>query len=308
MSLSDPGFNPRARTGRDGIDKSSAFVVEEFQSTRPHGARPRQACAIGADIEVSIHAPARGATPTAPDCPCSHLRFQSTRPHGARLRWRDRLIERSLFQSTRPHGARPHGYPEAIEYSRVSIHAPARGATALPPAWNGTLIVSIHAPARGATRRRADADVEPRGFNPRARTGRDSRGQYESLSHSVSIHAPARGATCWHGQSASSAMFQSTRPHGARLYAGFDKAIAMVFQSTRPHGARRIHSSSLLNHMQFQSTRPHGARPEADGGYCVQRQVSIHAPARGATSMHDDNGEPKRLFQSTRPHGARQTL
>ena len=153
MSLSDPGFNPRARAGRDGIDKSSAFVVEEFQSTRPRGARPRQACAIGADIEVSIHAPARGATPTAPDCPCSHLRFQSTRPRGARLRWRDRLIERSLFQSTRPRGARPHGYPEAIEYSRVSIHAPARGATRA---------------GRRASERHANS------FNPRARAGRDA--------------------------------------------------------------------------------------------------------------------------------------
>ena len=96
------------------------------------------------------------------------------------------------FQSTRPHGARLFVLfccPGLL----VSIHAPARGATRINH-YIARVCVSIHAPARGATpltlgRFRQSC------FNPRARTGRDSPST-----------APG-----W------SKVFQSTRPHGARL-------------------------------------------------------------------------------------------
>ena len=55
----------------------------------------------------------------------------------------------------------------------ISIHAPARGATAQDAAWFHTHMISIHAPARGAT-----------GI---VKNGLDL--------HNISIHAPARGAT-----------------------------------------------------------------------------------------------------------------
>jgi hypothetical protein len=55
--------------------------------------------------------------------------------------------------------------------------------------------------------------------------------------------------------------FQSTRPHGARPFSQFASAGLVTFQSTRPHGAR------------------HMTRFEANNG----GDVSIHAPARGAT-------------------------
>jgi len=54
-------FNPRARMGRDGPNSISEKARCEFQSTRPHGARPF--------LSYIIY---------------SLLRFQSTRPHGAR--------------------------------------------------------------------------------------------------------------------------------------------------------------------------------------------------------------------------------
>jgi len=82
--ISEPGFNPRARTGRDrDTGAVSAFSIA-FQSTRPHGARPtgfsdmrgmgrfNPRARTGRDqvgrlhasapFDVSIHAPARGAT------------------------------------------------------------------------------------------------------------------------------------------------------------------------------------------------------------------------------------------------------
>ena len=56
-------------------------------------------------------------------------------------------------------------------------------------------------------------------FNPRARVGRDippSRGG--EVINKVSIHAPAWGATASVKNAATSRMFQSTRPRGARLF------------------------------------------------------------------------------------------
>ena len=121
--------------------------------------------------EVSIHAPARGAT-----------------GHGRRRG------NEKMFQSTRPRGARPDFMGHIVSLV-VSIHAPARGATSgivlldlstrfNPRARAGRdaddlvvmgkeLAVSIHAPARGAT----------------------CLERILAISLFVSIHAPARGAT-----------------------------------------------------------------------------------------------------------------
>src|SRR5690606_7698885 len=77
------------------------------------------------------------------------------------------------FQSTRPRGARPtHPAPGRLP-QRVSIHAPAWGATTVNLAVVDNGIVSIHAPAWGATPTvRGRPGRHPR-FNPRARVGRD---------------------------------------------------------------------------------------------------------------------------------------
>ena len=80
-------------------------------------------------------------------------------------------------------------------------------------------------------------------------------------------------------------MFQSTRPHGARLSHGYTNDAEKLFQSTRPHGARRKPAIKAIPPIMFQSTRPHGARP-------LDPMLKARA----------------KLFQSTRPHGARQSI
>ena len=139
-----------------------------FQSTRPHGARPRTRAPFSM-IFVSIHAPARGATNSLYVTPY----FQSFNPR-ART-GRDKFLMMTfaspMFQSTRPHGARP-------DYMYRLI----------------LLLVSIHAPARGATDIRS-VIVSDACFNPRARTGRDLQEAFHDNRLWVSIHAPARGAT-----------------------------------------------------------------------------------------------------------------
>ena len=54
-------------------------------------------------------------------------------------------------------------------------------------------------------------------FNPRARVGRDTATVCYHPLVAVSIHAPAWGATLLSSVTAAGAMFQSTRPRGARL-------------------------------------------------------------------------------------------
>jgi len=61
------------------------------------------------------------------------------------------IIFPGQFQSTRPHGARPFDYSKIRKSNKVSIHAPAWGATYFPEQIFKRFAVSIHAPAWGAT-------------------------------------------------------------------------------------------------------------------------------------------------------------
>ena len=59
----------------------------------------------------------------------------------------------------------------------------------------------------------------------------------------VSIRVPARGATVPKFAVVSSYVFQSTRPHGARLPQLLQRLADSMFQSTRPHEARLLAST-----------------------------------------------------------------
>jgi len=79
-----------------------------------------------------------------------------------------------------------------------------------------------------------------------------------------------------------------------------------MFQSTRPCGARLKNPNELMYKIMFQSTRPCGARLLNSVLVCIGRNVSIHAPVRGATKLIDKMKRSVFVFQSTRPCGARQ--
>ena len=145
--------------------------------------------------------------------------FQSTHPRGVRQDIWQAAFDNKLFQSTHPRGVRrgrtsawcpcregfnprtrvgcdAQGDGQRPDLLRVSIHAPAWGATrdlALvlagqgkvsihAPAWGATGFqgkrgrieaVSIHAPAWGATHSDRGTDHAQRCFNPRTRVGCD---------------------------------------------------------------------------------------------------------------------------------------
>ena len=123
----------------------------EFQSTPPQGGRhldfscwplwcgfnprPRKEGDHNAGPSlrydtVSIHAPARRATRKEASL-YKLLRFQSTPPQGGRLQLLLVISEHSGFQSTPPQGGRHLAIVKSKFLDLVSIHAPARRATAL---------------------------------------------------------------------------------------------------------------------------------------------------------------------------------
>ena len=114
---------------------------------------------INADAIVSIHAPARGAT-NHNGSPLYTAHCFNPRPRtGGDAAEGEAETADGQFQSTPPHGGRLRfQHPEAGP-AGVSIHAPARGATAAVQPGEVHPAVSIHAPARGATYHRNGADA-----------------------------------------------------------------------------------------------------------------------------------------------------
>jgi len=187
---------------------------------------------------ISIHAPTRGATlynlihvPT--------MAFQSTLPQGERLSPSLNLANfqdfnprshkgsdivqsvlkttKAEFQSTLPQGERRQPWPERLQRETISIHAPTRGATQLPPGSHPGIKHFNPRSHKGSDYDLFSGVLSSGNFNPRSHKGSDN--YYRSLclphlyfnprSHKgsdqgepsgqrkkvISIHAPTRGAT-----------------------------------------------------------------------------------------------------------------
>ena len=99
-----------------------------FQSTHPRGVRLHSLIYVYLDIQVSIHAPTRGATA---------VKFYES-------------LDNQGFNPRTHEGCDSTLY-KFHSGKRVSIHAPTRGATFIKYDYVYIGIVSIHAPTRGAT-------------------------------------------------------------------------------------------------------------------------------------------------------------
>ena len=145
-------FNPRSREGSDGAKEHEVLDIYKFQSTLPRGER-RLLSSISAVSHTYFNPRSReGSDSPARFFPLPCLYFNPRSREGS---------DGVIFLA-----------PSGV--TTISIHAPARGATAYPA--QNTLReagISIHAPARGAT-----IPVVP-----------------PALFKYISIHAPARGAT-----------------------------------------------------------------------------------------------------------------
>ena len=191
--------------------------------------------------EVSIHAPAWGATPTSRDR-ASGPTFQSTRPRGARpfplfdpaelpsfnpraRVGRDLAICRrlrlsgALFQSTRPRGARRlYGGLSVVWPAEFQSTRP-RGARLFGPlACDDQGEFQSTRPRGARLQPLSDVERTGRSFNPRARVGRDC------LTHN--------------GRARNSRRFNPRARVGRDRLSAVSGGFRIAFQSTRPRGAR----------------------------------------------------------------------
>ena len=171
-----------------------------FQSTHPRGVRREWHYPKRHHGEVSIHAPAWGATLNL-ILILTFLVFQSTHPRGVRLEFRGVFPEHLRVSIHAPAWGATLSQRELIESSPVSIHAPAWGATFANIFALTIFCVSIHAPAWGATHsmpflywdNKKFQSTHPRGVRPGS-----------SLVSNIF------------------GMFQSTHPRGVRQSIGFN--------------------------------------------------------------------------------------
>ena len=174
-------FNSRSRVGSDGL------FFGKIQAERTVSIR---APAWGATYckrngiltgRVSIRAPAWGATPHPAGC-YGVCRFQFALPRGERqklLNWRRK---QKKFQFALPRGERHPTSQSAARTNRVSIRAPAWGATEHPLKFHIVATVSIRAPAWGATHRQRKPPRRGHRFNSRSRVGSDNHPPRDCIS------------------------------------------------------------------------------------------------------------------------------
>ena len=252
------GFNPRPRTGGD---RGRQVTPQRHGRFNP---RPR----TGGDVAVASRR-------------CTRSTFQSAPPHGGRRQGQQRSCGCVLFQSAPPHGGRP---PTAVHPAAqaVSIRAPARGATRMPPVTLRLTECFNPRPRTGGDLVHAAYRLGNDRFNPRPRTGGDHGIARAGVALVVSIRAPARGATC--GRCSTT---RSTRRFNPRPRTGGDLLDSRSGDSPLCFNPRP-------------RTGGDGRRPGGRGNAAV----SIRAPARGATLV-DEVVEVKSKFQSAPPHGGR---
>ena len=231
--------------------------------------------------------------------------FQLTRPRGARLckllprRSRDTsfnsraregrdtsargaLLSPAAFQLTRPRGARQQDADGRARRPPVSTHAPARGATQGGGVSFSWLQFQLTRP-RGAR-------LDP--LRPSRR--RIIRFQ---------LTRPRGARRRYRGTARKAAKFQLTRPRGARLHLRVLPVLLVSFNSRAREGRDHHHPGT--------GDRPRGFNSRAREGRDYHhlprrgwREVSTHAPARGATPSANAARRAMK-FQLTRPRGAR---
>jgi len=274
-------FYPRPRTGAtrtgrllDGHGRfqstpphrgrHSSRMVErwraEFQSTPPHGGRRRGRADAPRHPEVSIHAPARGATAVARYFSHRESSFNPRPRTGGDRRADGRPGLRRGF-NPRPRTGGDRGWGVSKQQQEVSIHAPARGATWRAQTAPGSSPCFNPRPRTGGDGSAWRSPAGPTRFNPRPRTGGDDRPQAAEPGGRVSIHAPARGATRPRSLIGGGPWGFNPRPRtGGDLRLQFVSHGGSPFQSTPPHGGRRAARAEARRRYPFQFTPPHGGR------------------------------------------------
>ena len=143
-------FNPRSREGSDVFFSN-----------------------CGCNKLISIHAPAKGATPEQRGINRSRRNFNPRSREGSDNIHCHLFVSSALFQSTLPRRERQYKDRDCVYVQTFQSTLPRRERRDLPRYDRRDCLISIHAPAKGATCK--NMTITPRLY--------------------ISIHAPAKGAT-----------------------------------------------------------------------------------------------------------------
>ncbi len=276
-------FNPRTREGCDFLFNLSNCLMIKFQSTHPRRVRHNLAGRIQGETEISIHAPAKGATNndgritiakkdfnprTREGCDkATRLMFTSLKNFNPRTRegcdtysW-DGIGSYSDFNPRTREGC-DMNLMQAIFTTFIfqSTH-PRRVRQLQFGIKTQLLLISIHAPAKGATNKCREV----------------------ILGLIISIHAPAKGATKSIGSTMPSHVISIHAPaKGATV--SFILALSCI--SISIHAPAKGATVSFILALSCISISIHAPAKGATFfkcKICVPKGISIHAPAKGAT-------------------------
>ena len=172
--------------------------------------------------------------------------------------------------------------PILFVHSKISIHAPARGATCCMDEFKNKFEFQSTLP-RGE-RRRVSAGKSARNyFNPRSREGSDRIPRRKDKRRLHFNPRSREGSDLFTIRRILITSFQSTLPRGERRELLTNDKLSEAISIHAPaRGAtlRRLHPEK--RHL-FQSTLPRGERRANGIEEYIGTAISIHAPARGAT-------------------------
>ena len=149
--------------------------------------------------------------------------------------------------------------PILFVHSKISIHAPARGATEVFRITPSMKLFQSTLPRGERHLHRCNRDCRD-DFNPRSREWSDARGRGGGAAEGISIHAPASGAT---GDE-----YLELLPESISIHAPASGA------TRRAESGRHVRN--------FNPRSREGSDTSSQNSVSI-RSISIHAPARGAT-------------------------
>ena len=127
--LCSTNFNPRSREGSDVLLPYQSMTHSQFQSTLPRRERQGTIVSFVFDGQISIHAPAKGATIKPSAIPSDSIISIHAPAKGATAPGVPEYNVIIIFQSTLPRRERLDTMTKGKEVVIISIHAPAKGAT-----------------------------------------------------------------------------------------------------------------------------------------------------------------------------------
>ena len=210
--------------------------------------------------------------------------FQSTLPRRERPCAAPPSVPFGTFQSTLPRRERRSTPADIISDVLFQSTLPRRERRSYLRRYQYLYLISIHAPAKGATFLSRACSSGSKNFNPRSREGSDVKGVCWHKRMGISIHAPAKGAT------------YNTNIQ-CRTYRDFNPRSREGSDITSFHPIER--------HRDFNPRSREGSDPPALPPNPRAPNISIHAPAKGATGQGYQVHTQQLEFQSTLPRRER---